>query len=92
MRGPVTRPDPRSRPRGTGQNMGRRWDDDVAGAIADEFAVSARWVGNLGWRVVIHKKALGQSWEKARVEVYEELDAPELLQVLDSALGRWLAV
>lgn len=91
-RPPPTRGGASARPYGKRGNVGRRWDDEPAGAIADEFAISARWVGMLGWRVVIHKKALGESWEQARVEVYEELDALELMQVLESSLGRWFAI
>ena len=60
--------------------------------MADAFEIYATWVGMDGWKVTIRKKHIGQPWERVTIEKYVELDAGELLDVIDSTLGRWLAI
>lgn len=68
------------------------WDEDEHPRVADGLEIHAKWVGMDGWKLVIKKRHLGESWAHAGVELYEELDAAEMLQVLDSSLGRWFAI
>lgn len=70
--------------------MGWVHDQDQP-VMADQFEIYARFVGLDGWKVTIRKKHIGQPWERVDVERYSELDADELLQVLESTLGRWLS-
>lgn len=88
----LTRGGPAPRPygkRGIGMTF---WDSDQEPLVADELRIKAQWVGMDGWSLRITKRHVGQSWGAARTESYDGLDPGELLQVLDSSLGRWFAV